>query len=239
MTRFWGADTEQVTAFAERAESSAEVLVERAAALAALLAQVDWQGRDAEDFRSHWSGTVQPGIEQCADALRRRGTELRQHAEAQESTSDPASEAGGGGGAGSGGGSTGGGGNGGGTGGGSSGPEMVHSAQTSRPGEWDQGVISATSRDMIARDASYIVGYTPGFTRDFDLIVCDSYETLQRGHEIGDPTDVLVPTPRVPLPVPDVRIPTPVTPTIPFTPVPDVRIPTPPTIDVKIDDIQA
>ena len=233
MTGFLGADTEQVTTFAERAESSAEVLGERAAALAALLAQVDWQGQDAEDFRSHWSGTVQPGIEQCAEELRQRGGELRQHAEEQESTSDPATESGGGG-------STGGGS----TTGGGTGSEPPLRMVPTPVREQEHRLIRTADRDTIAGETSYLIGHVPRIaTPDHEIAVCANLETLQRGGEIGNLIDVTIPTPITPtipyVPVPDVQIPTPITPTIPYVPVPDVQIPTPPTLDVKIDDNRA
>ncbi len=84
---FYGADTDQMVALSHRAGDARQRLLELVDRLDPLVTGVDWQGPDADAFRSDWSSDVATHMRACAGQLHERVLVLQQEGEEQDCAS--------------------------------------------------------------------------------------------------------------------------------------------------------
>lgn len=220
MSSFLGAEVEALRGHAEASRRAAETLRSLLERCGALVGTTEWNGADADAFRTRWDSEVSPRLGRAVQQLEADGQELDTHAEEQDETSGTGS------------------GGGGGTAGGAATPGLP----ASFPGI---GVLpeSPVGR-MIAREPDrHLATVLPQFP-GADLMVCDV------GPRDGIPQELVAmdlglddllircfpdpPTPTWPVltPLPDLELPDPMPAPVPlpdFRPLPDL----PPLPDVQ------
>lgn len=88
MAGFYGADVEQLRLLAQQLERSAQELDGAVRVLGQqVMTTTQWQGRDAEAFRSQWSGSHRVAIGSASGGLRLAAEALRRNAADQETAS--------------------------------------------------------------------------------------------------------------------------------------------------------
>ncbi|HMR48836.1 MAG TPA: hypothetical protein PKE40_06130 [Arachnia sp.] len=87
MTQFLGMDTVAVRRLSRELETSADQIDQIRSQLTNQLGNVQWVGRDAQQFRNDWSSTHVPALNRVIDALRQASQTASGNATAQEQTS--------------------------------------------------------------------------------------------------------------------------------------------------------
>ncbi|APX31546.1 hypothetical protein BH708_01055 [Brachybacterium sp. P6-10-X1] len=88
MSGFFGADTDQLREHASMLQGKAQRLMELRDSLEPLVMDESiWQGQDADSFRQSWSGVTEPLFAGSGEDLTRRGRDLEEHAEQQDTAS--------------------------------------------------------------------------------------------------------------------------------------------------------
>lgn len=88
---FYGADTEQLMTLSRRMQTSMLQLQDVQGRIVRSVMTVDWQGPDAEDFRSSAQRVAGTQLGEATEDLVRRADELAGHAREQDDASDPRS----------------------------------------------------------------------------------------------------------------------------------------------------
>ncbi|MGC0369911.1 WXG100 family type VII secretion target [Microbacterium sp. SLBN-111] len=84
----WGLDVEQVRALSSQLNNKAGDIESILSQLTSALSQTQWEGPDANQFRSDWSGPHTASLRNVVQALRDAATKAQQNAAAQEQTSN-------------------------------------------------------------------------------------------------------------------------------------------------------
>lgn len=95
MSGFYGADTDQLREHGQRVAQQAQRLLELRDQLTPRIMDAGiWRGPDADAFRDRWSGEISGRLEQGSEDMHRRGTDLEQEAEEQDTVSEEGGEGG-------------------------------------------------------------------------------------------------------------------------------------------------
>lgn len=84
----WGLDVQQVRALSSQLNNKAQDIDSILSQLTNALSQTQWEGPDATQFRSDWSGQHTSALRQVSQALRDAAQKASQNASAQEQTSN-------------------------------------------------------------------------------------------------------------------------------------------------------
>ena len=84
----WGLDVQQVRQLSSQLNQKAADIDSVLSTLTSALNSTQWEGPDANQFRSDWSGQHTSALRQVAQALRDAGQKASQNAAAQEQTSN-------------------------------------------------------------------------------------------------------------------------------------------------------
>ena len=95
----WGLDLEQVERLAVKMEEDAGTIEGINSALTSMLGGTEWQGPDAERFRSDWETQFSKMLRDVVEALGIAARTARTNAQEQEQASNSSGSGGGGGGA--------------------------------------------------------------------------------------------------------------------------------------------
>lgn len=85
--QFLGLDTDYCRGRASQMRGQSEQLNGLMGAIQGMIDGVIWQGRNAERFCEHWSGTLRPKMVESAEQMDHRGRELRKRADLQDQVS--------------------------------------------------------------------------------------------------------------------------------------------------------
>lgn len=84
----WGLDVQQVRTLSTQLNQKASDIDSILSTLTNALNNTQWEGPDAQQFRSDWSGQHTSSLRQVAQALRDAAAKAQQNASAQEQTSN-------------------------------------------------------------------------------------------------------------------------------------------------------
>lgn len=84
----WGLDIEQVRQLSSQLNQKAADIESILSTLTSALNSTQWEGPDANQFRTDWSGQHTSSLRNVANALRDAGAKAQQNAAAQEQTSN-------------------------------------------------------------------------------------------------------------------------------------------------------
>lgn len=84
----WGLDVQQVRQLSTQLNQKASDIDSILSTLTNALSNTQWEGPDATQFRSDWSGQHTSSLRQVAQALRDAANKASQNASAQEQTSN-------------------------------------------------------------------------------------------------------------------------------------------------------
>ncbi|MBN9224041.1 MAG: hypothetical protein ABS63_06480 [Microbacterium sp. SCN 70-27] len=84
----WGLDVQQVRQLSTQLNQKASDIDSILSTLTNALSNTQWEGPDATQFRSDWSGQHTSSLRQVAQALRDAANKASQNATAQEQTSN-------------------------------------------------------------------------------------------------------------------------------------------------------
>ncbi len=87
MAGFIGMDVEQVRSLANQLGQKAQTIDEVISSITSTLANTEWRGQDADQFRSDWEGNLTTQLRNVAQTLRDTEQRANNNATEQEQTS--------------------------------------------------------------------------------------------------------------------------------------------------------
>ena len=82
-----GADVEEMDRLAKAFEQEAKAIQAAISKINGKVSGVWWKGRDADQFRSDWSGQFKPGLQKVVTALEQVSRQVKNEAQQQRITS--------------------------------------------------------------------------------------------------------------------------------------------------------
>ena len=83
----WGADVEQLRTLGNKLKAGASEIEQQRTNLGRVLESTNWEGPDAQHFRSEWNGAHTSALNQVIQALKDAGTKATQNANEQDQAS--------------------------------------------------------------------------------------------------------------------------------------------------------
>ncbi len=83
----WGADVEQLRTLGTKLQSGASEIEQQRTNLTRVLESTTWEGPDAQNFRSEWSGNHTSALNQVIQALKEAGQKATRNANEQDQAS--------------------------------------------------------------------------------------------------------------------------------------------------------
>ena len=83
----WGADVEQLRTLGTKLQSGASEIEQQRTNLTRVLESTTWEGPDAQNFRSEWSGSHTSALNQVIQALKEAGQKATKNANEQDQAS--------------------------------------------------------------------------------------------------------------------------------------------------------